>query len=151
MSENFQNEIVAAGNIIKEPNGFRFLLVQEGRKEPEIYGKWNFPMGRLEKGESLIQCAAREAKEETGYEVKPLCLVGEYQKQFAGHALTVYIFNSIIVGGELKIPEDGDILDAKWLTFEEIQDLHRIGLLFDDYVAQAIDDFMEGKRIKMPS
>ena len=41
----------------------RVLVVQRG-KEP-LLGKWSFPGGRVEMGETLVQAALREAKEET--------------------------------------------------------------------------------------
>jgi ADP-ribose pyrophosphatase YjhB (NUDIX family) len=44
------------------------MLVQEAT--PAIYGKWNQPAGHLEPGESLFDCAMREAQEESGYRVE---------------------------------------------------------------------------------
>ncbi|MBL8058279.1 MAG: NUDIX domain-containing protein [Anaerolineales bacterium] len=42
------------------------------------FGWWGLPGGVLEVGESLAECAAREAREETGLEVQPVRLVGVY-------------------------------------------------------------------------
>eukprot|EP00193_Tetraselmis_chui_P001997 CAMPEP_0177759010 /NCGR_PEP_ID=MMETSP0491_2-20121128/4497_1 /TAXON_ID=63592 /ORGANISM="Tetraselmis chuii, Strain PLY429" /LENGTH=179 /DNA_ID=CAMNT_0019274797 /DNA_START=290 /DNA_END=829 /DNA_ORIENTATION=- len=44
------------------------LMIQRG-KEPDK-GRWSFPGGRLELGETIVGCAVREFKEETGLRLR---------------------------------------------------------------------------------
>jgi len=62
---------------IAEDNG-RFLFVEEEVRGARML---NQPAGHLEPGESLVEAAVRETREETGWEVKPVALVGVYQWQ----------------------------------------------------------------------
>jgi len=48
-----------------------FLLLQNG-------GRWDFPKGRVEKGETEVQTVAREVEEETG--IKDLKMVQGFRK-----------------------------------------------------------------------
>lgn len=54
----------------------RYLLVEE---ETDDGLRFNQPAGHLDHGESLLQACVREAREETGYVVRPTALVGIYQ------------------------------------------------------------------------
>lgn len=45
------------------------VLVQDRKK---AYPGWGFPGGHLEKGESIVECAVREVREETGLSVDRL-------------------------------------------------------------------------------
>ncbi|MGH6990787.1 MAG: NUDIX hydrolase [Stellaceae bacterium] len=47
----------------------KILLVQ--RAKPPGIGKWGFPGGHLEMGETVLQCAVRELKEELEIEAEP--------------------------------------------------------------------------------
>lgn len=109
---------MVAGCIVNKDG--KFLLVQE--KQQKVYGLWNLPAGHVDKGESLEAAAAREVLEETGYEVE----VGKEKGLFHEHASTPvkHIFEAKIIGGELKIQED-EILDVKWLSFEEVEQLSK--------------------------
>ena len=147
-----QKIIVAAGNLIFNPAIRTILLVQE--KDAEFYGKWNFPMGKLEPGESIIQCAKREGKEETGLEVKPSYLIGKYrgkyQNQLGQNCIIIgFIFKSEIIGGKLEIPED--ILATGWFSFEEIKELNDKGSLIDSYILSVIEDFVKGRNFPLDS
>jgi ADP-ribose pyrophosphatase YjhB (NUDIX family) len=57
-------------------DGDRVLLVQETK--PAVRGKWNFPGGHVERGESIILAAPRELQEETGLSLEMSWLVGIY-------------------------------------------------------------------------
>jgi len=54
---------VAAGMIAQNQHG-QFVLVQSHRD------KWGFPKGGVDKDESLLECAIREMKEETGFLIR---------------------------------------------------------------------------------
>ena len=58
---------------ISAAGGVLFNIV-EGLDEPKVLliyrnGFWDIPKGKLEKGESIPQCAVREVAEETGSEL----------------------------------------------------------------------------------
>src|ERR1043166_3551417 len=60
--------LLAVGAIILRRE--RILLAQRG-KQP-LKGWWSLPGGLLELGESLMDAVAREVREETGLEIRPL-------------------------------------------------------------------------------
>ena len=100
----------------------RVVIVQRGT-EP-LKGQWSVPGGALEIGETLRQCAAREALEETGLTVE----AGEVLEVFDaihtdpdGRIRYHYVlidFACRMLGGELRA--GGDAVQAKWVTPEEL-------------------------------
>ncbi|HLY76794.1 MAG TPA: NUDIX domain-containing protein [Thermoplasmata archaeon] len=52
---------LAAGAIVVEPKGPRFLLLHEPAED-----RWCFPKGHVEPGETLLEAARREVAEESG-------------------------------------------------------------------------------------
>lgn len=128
--ENYSLAYLAAGCVIVK-NG-KYLLVQE--KKERVRGLWNLPAGRVDYGDSLEKTAVKEAKEETGYDVKIIHKIDIFQdkaEQPAKHA-----FLAKIVGGELNIPKD-EILDAKWFSYDEVLTMR--DTLRDDWVIRAIE------------
>jgi 8-oxo-dGTP diphosphatase len=107
---------VVAGVVVRQDG--KYLLLQE--KQPKAYGKWNFPAGRVDVGESIEETALREAKEESGFDVE---LIREI-KIFHTSATDVvkHVFEAKIVGGELQTPED-EILASGWFTYAEILEM----------------------------
>jgi ADP-ribose pyrophosphatase YjhB (NUDIX family) len=78
-----------------DPGGAEILLVRQS------YGKryWSLPGGSMEHGESLEQAAVREAKEETGLDVRLTRLVGMYSKPDQD-ALAI-CFEAEVLGGSV--------------------------------------------------
>ena len=107
---------VVAGVVIKLAG--KYLLLQE--KQLKAYGLWNFPAGRVDLGESLEQAAIREAKEESGLDVELVREIALFHVKSTD--VVKHAFESKIIGGELKFPED-EMLDAKWFTFDEIKEM----------------------------
>ena len=128
---------IVAGVVIKQNN--KYLLVQENRPGTKVHELWNFPAGKVDEGETIEEAAVREAKEESGYEVELIKKLDIFQ----AHSQTPpkHVYEARIIGGELAWPKD-EILNASWLTLEEIKNMK--DRLRSEYIMEAIT-MMENK------
>jgi 8-oxo-dGTP pyrophosphatase MutT (NUDIX family) len=122
---------VVAGSIVRQDG--KYLMVQE--KQPKVYGLWNVPAGYVDRGEDVENAAVREAKEETGYDIKLDGLFSLYHDTTNEPVKHIYLAHT--VGGELK-PQEGEILDVKWLTYQEIIQLNSNGKIRAPWIFDAI-------------
>lgn len=107
--------------ILAIKNGGKWLF-QERLKHP-YYGFWGFPSGKIRWGETILQAAARELKEETGLTAK-LSYKGVYHEHVyqkeTGELLEDKIFH-VIFGAKPK----GDLIKQfeggrnAWMTRQE--------------------------------
>jgi len=104
--------------------GDRALVVR--RANPPMSGRWGFPGGVLELGETVAQGAMRELKEETGVQAEaagPLTVIDTIDRDKEGRVRYHYTLVAVIghwQSGE-GIPGD-DAGEAAWLTRSEIVD-----------------------------
>lgn len=121
----------------------RFLLVEE---ETSKGIRFNQPAGHLEANESLLAAAVRETLEESAYHFTPTHLIGIY-RWHSPDSNTTYLrfaFTGEITGHEANRPLDTGILQALWLSADEIranQARHRGPL-----VLRCMEDHLAGKR-----
>ena len=104
---------VAVGTIIRSDDG-RIVLVRRAI-EPG-YGKWVYPGGYVDRGELVQDAAVREAREESGLEVRLGRLINVYS--YPGRAPVVIVYEAAIVGGRLCA--DDECLDARLFEPDEI-------------------------------
>jgi 8-oxo-dGTP diphosphatase len=105
-------------------NEDRTLLIQEA--QPFCRGRWSLPGGRREPGESIVDAAVREAREEAGVEVRLLGLAHVEQRLRDAGGLPDrlrLVFQGEIIGGTLKQAADEHSLRAAWFTLAEIEAL----------------------------
>jgi len=92
--------------LIRRNDGY--VLIK--RKNEPYRGRWAIPGGLAEYGEKVEQAAMREAKEETGLEVKLIRLVGVYSdptRDPRGHYISI-AYLAEAVSGELKAATDAE-------------------------------------------
>ena len=112
--EPIKSAIIVSGVVIKKDN--KYLLVQE--KQERARELWNLPAGKVEKGISVTENAVKEAREETGFDVKIIRKIGIFHEN--GEEAVKHAFEADIISGELKFPKE-ELLDAKWFTLDEIK------------------------------
>jgi len=101
--------VLAAGGYVFNHQG-EVLLVHRPR-----YGDWSFPKGKLDKGESLEECALREVFEETGF----ICELGKFigtvnYEDRKGRQKEVHYWRMNILSGSFQANSEVDKI--RWLS-----------------------------------
>ena len=103
----------------------KVLVVRRARK-PAL-GVYTLPGGGVETGETLVQAAAREVREETALAIEPIALAG-YREAVARDAqgrverhFVILCFAARWLSGEPVLNEELD--DARWLDPAELAGL----------------------------
>lgn len=128
MSNNIPREyperpILAGLAVVRRSD--RVLLAQRS-KGPAV-GRWGFPGGLHEIGETIEACAARELLEETGIEAEPhsvLSAINIIANDDAGRVRTHYLLVAVLLDwrrGEGEPIEDASAV--RWLTLADAEAL----------------------------
>jgi 8-oxo-dGTP diphosphatase len=100
------------------------LMVHRNKKPNDMHmGKWNGMGGKLEQGESPEECAVREAREETGLELREPRLAGfitfpafdDFEDWY------VFLFTATEFSGELIESPEGHL---EWIRDTDLLDLN---------------------------
>ena len=138
----WQSRVTVA--VVVEREG-RFLLVEE---DVENWDKpvFNQPAGHVEKGETLVEAARREALEETGWDVEITGLLGFYTYT-PPHAVDDFTYYRVCFIARpvhhYNQPLDEGILRAVWMTLEELE---AGGHARSPLVPRCLRDYLAGKR-----
>jgi mutator protein MutT len=103
---------VAVGTIVRGDAGFLLLR----RSIEPGYGKWTFPGGYVDRGETLEQAAIRETLEETGVTVKLGRLLKVYS--YSHRSIIMCVYDAEAVGGSARVTPEA--LDVRWCSPSEI-------------------------------
>jgi len=129
-------EVSAGGIVYRENPDLQFLMILDG------YGRWTFPKGSVEDGETPAAAAVREIEEETGVKGTVVDEIGQtryiYHHPRKGRVhKTVTFYLVRYEGGRLR-PESSEIADAEWVSPDEAA--HRADYEgYDRLVAAAVD------------
>ena len=86
----------------------------------EYKGKWEFPGGKREEGESGEEALYREIREELDSKVKIEKLICTTDYDYPTFHLTMDVYLSTLIEGKLTLLEHED---AKWVSLDSIDDL----------------------------
>ncbi|MGH7772070.1 MAG: NUDIX domain-containing protein [Candidatus Binatia bacterium] len=103
---------VVAGTICAVEN--RVVLLRRG-VEPAM-GRWVFPGGYVDRGESVRDAAIRETEEESNLNVRLRSLLGVYSYPRSPNVIVVYAAE--VIGGELKAGDES--VEAKTFAPSQI-------------------------------
>ena len=89
------------------------------RSEPaSLAGRWEFPGGKVEPGETLAQACVREVSEELGCEIRIVAELAAAVPVSQGYVLRVAVAR--LTGGE-PLPLEHDAL--RWLSADELDEV----------------------------
>jgi 8-oxo-dGTP pyrophosphatase MutT (NUDIX family) len=110
--------VQAAGGLVRNEKEEILLILRRG--------KWDLPKGKLDEGETLAQCAAREVEEETGLKhIKleaPLVITWHTYHEGTKFILKESHWYTMKAGGNQPlVPQtEEDIHDIKWVPVTEL-------------------------------
>lgn len=126
-------EAVAA---VIERNG-EFLITK--RLERSHLGHcWEFPGGKLEKGETIEGCAARECQEEIGVTVRPIRRLQDLWYEYPEVKVFLHFVLCELVAGT---PRTIECADLRWITSDQFSDFE-----FPPADIGVIEDLRKGAR-----
>jgi ADP-ribose pyrophosphatase YjhB (NUDIX family) len=109
-------------------------------------GDWDLPAGYLDPGESFEDGARREAREESGIEVRLIALAGVYHSPDANAVTTVY--RAAALDPSAQVATDHESSEHAWVPRSEVDAW--IGRMAFAPMARAVADWAAG-RIGGPS
>ena len=106
-------------------NGNKVLLGHRVTKYKDTGGiyepdSWTLPGGKQEYGETIIECAIRETKEETNLDITDVSVFGaddDISKD--RHYVTIYTYASSFIGTPMVMEKD-KIDEWKWYEFDKL-------------------------------
>ena len=106
--------VAAAGGLIWRPTSEgRELIVIRRRRHQD----WTLPKGKVKPGESWLQCAVREIREETGFDVEVESHAG-WVCYDTGDITKVVRFWNVKPVGESRFESSEEVLSVHWMTTE---------------------------------
>jgi len=91
--------------------GLRYLLVEASGTR----GRWVFPKGHLEKGETAADTALREVTEEAGVRARPIRRLQRVEQKQEGKPISIAYFLMAYAGRAAPL----DKRRIRWLSFDE--------------------------------
>ncbi|WP_312916238.1 NUDIX hydrolase [Stenotrophomonas sp.] len=123
----------------------QLLLVEEDKGGRRVL---NQPAGHLDPGETLLQAAVRETREETGWDVRLTGFIGSYQwTADDGTPFLRFAFEAEPLQHHPEQALDAGIVQALWLTPSVLQaDMAR---LRSPLVWHTVSDWLAGQRFPL--
>lgn len=106
---------VTAAIILKQN---KVLICQRGEGGPCAY-LWEFPGGKQEEGESLVECLIREVKEELDLTIEVSDICDEFSYNYGDGEMNFTFYNAQILSGIIKPTVHESVL---WVDVLELGD-----------------------------
>jgi 8-oxo-dGTP pyrophosphatase MutT (NUDIX family) len=115
-------EVSAGGVVVRDG---QVLVIVPTRRAADGSHVLGLPKGHLDEGETSLQAATREVREETGVEAEPIGELGEvrywYVRDRRRVAKSVVFFLFRYVSGD-PADHDDEVLEARWMGLAEARE-----------------------------
>lgn len=105
---------VVAGLIVKDGK----LLIAQRPGDKHMGGRWEFPGGKIEKGESPEKALARELSEELGIEVKVGRIYHAVMHSYPEKDVLLLFYRCSLISGKPIPIEEADV---RWIEEKELR------------------------------
>jgi len=108
----------------------RVLLVRQYRLPAQKF-LWELPAGKIDPGETALQAAKRELKEETGCKAKKWTKLAEFYPSpgFLAEKMTIYMAQDLVEGE--ATPMDDERIEKGWFSGKQVEEMLRTGKILD--------------------
>ena len=97
------------------------ILVSSRPESKAAAGKWEFPGGKVEPGESYGECIKREMLEELGLEVIPLDVVFDIIHHYPAGAIRLVFLRCLRKNGSEAVAKEGQ--EFRWIPLKKMREL----------------------------
>lgn len=105
--------VVAA--LIKKDN--KILIAKRATGDSNVYGKWEFPGGKVEINEAEEKAIEREIKEEFDMDIKAINFIANNICEYPERTIDLRLYECEYLGGEFKLI---DHFDYAWIDKNEL-------------------------------
>lgn len=123
VEEKIRRQVVIVKGLVVDDTD-KILFVRRNRAwHKEAHGKWEFPGGKIDFGETLEEAVIREIKEESGYTAKIVQLLPKvlskkwvFENEESQQILICYVCK--LVSGELTLGDHG-VSEINWFSIQD--------------------------------
>ncbi len=93
------------------------VFIQKRPEKGLMAGLWEFPGGKVEKGESALKALHREVKEEVGISIKNAKRIKKIKHAYTSFKVDLHCFEAEHEGGRVKL---NSASDGKWVKVSDL-------------------------------
>jgi len=94
------------------------MLIAQRPLDGLLGGLWQFPGGKLQPNEDLLDCLKREIEEEVGVQIDVKSLLGVYRHAYTHFRVTLHAYRCSLTNG--NHPRAIQVRDLRWVTPAEL-------------------------------
>ena len=86
----------------------KYLIARRSTGSQEVFGKWEFPGGKVEKNESEEQAIEREIKEEFEMDIKAISFLVNNIYEYSAKTIDLRLYKCKYISGEFKLHDHSE-------------------------------------------
>lgn len=86
----------------------KYLIARRSTGSQEVFGKWEFPGGKVEKNESEEQAIEREIKEEFEMDIKAINFLVNNIYEYSAKTIDLRLYKCKYISGEFKLHDHSE-------------------------------------------